>query len=86
MVNSYIAVPGSQADCLETSNELGDQEGYENISVLQDLGQYARSLHFLFLYSNIWRILLPTLKELQPRIQVGNTNHGDGMLACGLER
>ncbi|KAL9042396.1 MAG: hypothetical protein Q9214_003794, partial [Letrouitia sp. 1 TL-2023] len=49
----------------DTANELGGEESFENISVLQDISQ----------------ILLKDLKQLRQRIQLSNTGNGDAISA-----
>ncbi|KAL9129992.1 MAG: hypothetical protein Q9217_001714 [Psora testacea] len=58
-----LGVVGLRTD--RTENELGEQESFSNISVLQEIGQ----------------LLLPGLKELRPKIRVSNTYDGDAISA-----
>ncbi|KAL9101014.1 MAG: hypothetical protein Q9163_003680 [Psora crenata] len=58
-----LGVVGFRTD--ETENELGEQQSFSNISVLQDIGQ----------------LLLPGLNKLRPKIKVSNTYEGDAVSA-----
>ncbi|KAL9640582.1 MAG: hypothetical protein Q9164_000189 [Protoblastenia rupestris] len=58
-----LGVVGLRTD--RTENELGEQEGFHNISVFEEIGQ----------------LLLPGLKELRPKIKVSNTDDGDAISA-----
>lgn len=49
----------------DTSNELSEEESFEHIAVLQEMGQ----------------LLLPGLKHLQERIRVSETDEGDAISA-----
>lgn len=58
-----LGVIGLRTD--QTSNELDEDESFENISVLQDISQ----------------LLLPGLKRLRQRVKVSNTTKGDAISA-----
>ncbi|KAH7170292.1 SPOC like C-terminal domain-containing protein [Dactylonectria macrodidyma] len=61
-----VGVLGLRSD--ETDNKLQDDEGYENISVLQELGPMTMS----------------SLRELQTKIKPSNTEFGDAVSAIVL--
>lgn len=58
-----VGVVGLRTD--ETSNPMGDDEGYQHISILQPLGPMQ----------------MPQLKKLQDTVRVSNTESGDAISA-----
>lgn len=61
-----IGVVGLRTD--ETDHFMQDEQGYENISILQGIGEMK----------------MTTLKKLQPRIKPSNTETGDAISALVL--
>lgn len=60
-----------------TENELDGEDSFQNISVLQNISQWVLC-NVGSVWLKLYRLLLPSLKELRQKVKVSDTADGDG--------